>query len=245
MPWPKVQRANRHAGRGLCRDGAGRRPPSIDLPVEALEVNDLEVEHVLALDGQTRITTQLTHGADGNHVEIHASSGGGNWSRYAVATIEVNRQDVPAAQSDIATGTEIVLPDDAVDHPGYRIHPALLDAALQQLAAAIPAESADAATRTSYLPVSLATIRVFGPIRHRARCHVDLVEQGAGHYRGRIVLSDDNGSSDRGTHRHRVAAGRSPARCLYRWRRRYSTLSGCRARRPGSKPRPPPAAGCC
>ena len=194
MPWPKVNGQTVMPVAAFAEMALAAGCQALNLPVEALEVNDLEVEHVLVLDGQTRITTQLTHGVDGNRVEIHASSGGGNWSRYAVATIEVNRQDVPAAQSDIAPGIEIVLPADAVDHPGYRIHPALLEAALQQLAAAIPTESADASTRTAYLPVSLATIRVYDPIRHRTRCHADLVEQGPGNYRGRIVLSDDNGT---------------------------------------------------
>ena len=38
---------------------------------------------------QTRVTTQLAQGDDGNRVEIHASSAGGNWRRYAVADIDV------------------------------------------------------------------------------------------------------------------------------------------------------------
>src|SRR6202012_5896945 len=121
---------------------AGSR--ALNLPVGPLEVNDLEVQHVLVLDDQTRVTTQLTRGVDGNRVEIHASSGGGNWSRYAVASIGGNRGEVPAARADIGRGTEIVMPYDAADHPGYLIHPALLGSALQQLAAAIPAESPDA-----------------------------------------------------------------------------------------------------
>ena len=57
-----------------------------------------------------------------------------------------------------------MLPDEVADHPEYRIHPVLLDAALRQLAAAIPTESDD---DTSYQAVSVETIRVFGPIRGR------------------------------------------------------------------------------
>lgn len=195
MPWPKVNGQTVMPTATFAEMALAAGCQAFNLPVEALQVNDLEVEHVLVLAGQTRVTTQLRQSVDGNHVEIHASSGGGNWSRYAVARIEVSRQDVPAGQSDIASGTEIVLPDDAADHPGYRIHPALLEAALQQLAAAVPAESPDASTHTPYLPVSLATIRVYGPIRHRTRCHADLVKQEPGNYLGRIVLSDDNGTT--------------------------------------------------
>jgi phthiocerol/phenolphthiocerol synthesis type-I polyketide synthase D len=167
---------------------------ALDLPVQAVQVNALEIEQTLVLEDQTRVTTQLFQSVDGNRIEIHASSAGGNWSRYAVASVEVTHQDAPAGQRDVEPGTEIVLPGEAADHPKYCIHPALLEAALQQLAAAAPAESPDGSTDTSYLPVSVATIRVFGPIRRRARCHADLVEQEPGDYRGRIILTDDTGT---------------------------------------------------
>jgi phthiocerol/phenolphthiocerol synthesis type-I polyketide synthase D len=159
-------------------------------PVGAVGVNALDIEQTLALDGQTRVTAQFSQGADGNRVEIHASSAGGKWSRYAVADIAATDQDAPAEQRDTESGTDIELPDDAADHPEYCIHPALLDAALRQLAAAVPVESPD----RSYLPASVATIRVFGPSGRRARCHADLVEQAPGDYRGRVVLTDDAGA---------------------------------------------------
>ena len=91
------------------------------------------------MDRQTRVTTQLAQSDNGIRVEIYASSAGGQlvppcggkhrrdtrgWSR--------RRLRVP-----IGSETEIVLPDDAVDHPGYRIHPVMLDAALHCLAAAM------------------------------------------------------------------------------------------------------------
>ena len=41
---------------------------------------------------QTRVTTQLSQSPDVNRVEIHARSAGGNWSRYAVADIDVTRR---------------------------------------------------------------------------------------------------------------------------------------------------------
>ncbi|HME14103.1 MAG TPA: SDR family NAD(P)-dependent oxidoreductase, partial [Mycobacterium sp.] len=168
---------------------AGRQV--LGLPVEAVQVNALEIEQPLVLDQQTRVTTQLAQDIDGNRVEIHASSGDGKWSRYAVASIDAIHQDAPAVQRDAEPGTEIELPDEVADHPEYCIHPVLLEAALQQLAAAIPAESPNGSTDTSYLPVSVATIRVFGPTQRRARCHTDLVEQAPGDFRGRIVLTDD------------------------------------------------------
>ena len=135
---------------------------ALGLSVDAVQVSALEIERPLVLDAKTRVTTQLTQSPDGNRVEIHASSAGGNWSRYAVASIDVTDEDAPAGQRDSEQGTEIVLPDEIADHPEYRIHPVLLEAALRQLAAANPAESR---TDTSYLPVSVETIRVFGPIR--------------------------------------------------------------------------------
>ena len=151
-------------------------------------VTALEIERPLILDAQTRVTTQLSQGPDVNRVEIQARSAGGSWSRYAVADIAV--VGAPAGKQD-GEGTEIVLPDEVADHPEYRIHPVLLDAALRQLAAAIPAESDE----TSYQAVSVETIRVFGPIRGRARSHTEVVEQGQDGHRGRIVLTDDTGST--------------------------------------------------
>ena len=92
--------------------------------------------------------------------------------------------------------TEIVLPDEAVPHRGYRIHPVMLDAALQGLAAAMPAESLADSTEATYLPVSLETIRVFGDVGRRARCRAELVsldDDGAGML-GRVILMDDAGT---------------------------------------------------
>ena len=155
---------------------------ALGLPVEAVQVNELEVEQTLALDRQTRVTTQLAQSDDGIRVEIHASSAGGNWCRYAVASIAVTQRDGPAERPEppVEAGsgwseTEIVLPDEAADHPRYCIHPVMLDAALQSLVAAMPAELLENSTETAYLPVSLATIRVFGHVGRRARCRAELV----------------------------------------------------------------------
>jgi acyl carrier protein len=175
---------------------AGRE--ALGLPVEAVQVNELEVEQPLALDRQTRVTTQLAHSDDGIRVEIHASSAGGNWRRYAVASINVTR-GLPEPLVEAGTDnseTEIVLPDGAADHPHYCIHPVMLDAALQSLAAATRADLPEDPTQTPYLPVSLATIRVFGQVGRRARCRTELAsleQEGAGHL-GRVILMDDMGT---------------------------------------------------
>lgn len=91
---------------------------------------------------------------------------------------------------------EIVLPDEATVRRSYRIHPVMLDAALQGLAAAMPAESLPESSDATYLPVSLETIRVFGDVGRRARCRAELVSldgDGAGKL-GRVVLMDDAGN---------------------------------------------------
>ncbi|OBA59288.1 polyketide synthase [Mycobacterium sp. 1100029.7] len=101
-------------------------------------------------------------------------------------------------QRDGSVHTEITLPDAAPRHPNYRIHPAMLDAALQGLAAAIPdQEAATAGTaEISYLPVSFESIRLHGDPGRHARCHarlMDLDEGGAGKL-GKIILTDDAGT---------------------------------------------------
>ena len=90
---------------------------------------------------------------------------------------------------------EIVLPDEAAPDRSYRIHPVMLDAALQCLAAALPAESLADSVEATYLPVSVEKIRVFGDVGRRARCHAELTNldgDGAG-ILGRLVLTDDAG----------------------------------------------------
>ena len=53
----------------------------------------------------------------------------------------------PGGSSEV----EIVLPDEAAPHRSYRIHPVMLDAALQGLAAALPAESLTGFGEATYL----------------------------------------------------------------------------------------------
>ncbi|HEU4360009.1 MAG TPA: SDR family NAD(P)-dependent oxidoreductase, partial [Mycobacterium sp.] len=177
---------------------AGRQ--ALGLPVGSVRVTGLEIEQNLVLDRQLQVTTQLGQavnqpGAAG-HVEIHARTAGGDWIRYAVAHLEA-AQDAPVSPSDPAAATEITRPDDAADHPDYCIHPALLDAALRQLAATIPVESAEDRAATSYLPMSVASVRVFGPVGRRVRCHTGLTgaEQDGGGFLGQVTLMDDTGAA--------------------------------------------------
>ena len=211
------------------------------MPVEALSINQLEVEQMLTLNDHTQLTTQLTRGADDKtRIEIYSRSSSRDWSRHATAKAEVRMPDAapeghtPAAghgetavkPADLYTvlrhtgqyhgpafaaitairrlpggsvETEIALPDEAPRHCAYRIHPVMLDAALQSLAAAVPdidvGELAGAA-EASYLPVSFETVRVYGEPGRRARCRAQLSslgEDGAGKL-GRIVLTDDAGT---------------------------------------------------
>ena len=99
-------------------------------------------------------------------------------------------------RSNGTSETEIVLPDEATGHRAYRIHPVLLDAALQGLAAALSSEALADSSEATYLPVSFEKIRVFGEVGRRARCRAELVNpdgDGAG-IMGRVLITDDTGT---------------------------------------------------
>ena len=166
----------------------------LGLPVDAVQVNDLEVQQPLALDRHTRVTTQLAQSDNGIRVEIHASSGGNNWSRHAVAGVSVIPEDGRAGVTlPSGSDSELVLPDEANDHPDYCIHPLILDAALLSLTAAIAEERSEDPSENPYLPVSFDKIRVFGKVGIRTRCRAELVssEHEGGDRVGRIVLTSD------------------------------------------------------
>jgi phthiocerol/phenolphthiocerol synthesis type-I polyketide synthase D len=97
---------------------------------------------------------------------------------------------------DSSAETDIVLPDEAVPHRGFRIHPVMLDAALQTLAAAMPADALGDHGEVTYLPVSIESIRLLGNVGRRARCRAELIgldDHGAGKL-GRITLMDEEGT---------------------------------------------------
>ncbi|MCV7409094.1 polyketide synthase [Mycobacterium florentinum] len=95
-----------------------------------------------------------------------------------------------------AVETEIVLPDESPWHPDFRLHPVMLDAALQSLAAAIPDDELAGSAEASYLPVSFESVRVYGNPGRRARCRAQLsgLDEGGAGKLGRIVLTDDAGA---------------------------------------------------
>ena len=97
---------------------------------------------------------------------------------------------------DTATQTEIVLPEEATPYRGAVLHPVMLDAALQSLAAAMPAEILSNSSEVTYLPVAMESIRVFGDVGRRARCRAELVSvaDGDGDAVGQITLTDESGT---------------------------------------------------
>jgi len=100
-------------------------------------------------------------------------------------------------RADGAAETEITVPEQAPRHPGFRIHPVMLDAALQSVAAAMSDRTIAEAAEVSYLPVSFEKIRLFRDVGRHARCHatvVDLDDTAAGKL-GTIVLTDDAGDT--------------------------------------------------
>jgi phthiocerol/phenolphthiocerol synthesis type-I polyketide synthase D len=91
--------------------------------------------------------------------------------------------------------TEIALPDEAPRYPGCRIHPVMLDAALQSLAAALPDGAAGEPAKSTYVPMKFEAIRVFGDVGRHARCRAELVsiDEGETAILGRITLTGDAG----------------------------------------------------
>jgi len=97
---------------------------------------------------------------------------------------------------DTSTKTEIVLPEEATPYRGAVLHPVLLDAALQSLAAAMPAEILSNSSEVTYLPVAMESIRVLGDVGRRAHCRAELVSVAdGGDAVGQITLTDESGAA--------------------------------------------------
>ncbi|WP_370962129.1 beta-ketoacyl synthase N-terminal-like domain-containing protein [Amycolatopsis sp. cg9] len=161
-------------------------------------VRDLELREVLPLADHTEVTTTLT----GGELCVHAKSAAGEWVRHATARVgtggtpsapfgeaggepvdvyralaELGQSYGPAFRglrlvvaADGRASASIALP--GADHPAYVLHPALADACLHALAAAVG--SAD----TLYLPLSVGEVVVAGEPRRGVR--VDAVVAPAG-----------------------------------------------------------------
>ena len=92
--------------------------------------------------------------------------------------------------------SEIVVPAQASPHREFVVHPVLLDAALQTLAAAMPVESPSLADDVAYLPIALENLRVTGGVGRRPRCRADLVHiDDDGDVMGRVVVTDEAGTA--------------------------------------------------
>lgn len=239
-PWLKDHRVHGQPvmpGAGFAEIALAAGCAAFGVPARDLEVIRLEVEQMLSLDDQTRLTTQLTREGDGTaRVEIHSRGPGGNWTRHAVARVSTAPDEdltVPSGEpagggTTLATkdfyaalrrtgayhgqafaaltrivrtdggwtDTEIALPDEATPYRGAVLHPVMLDAALQSLAAAMPAEILSDSADVTYLPVAMETIRVFGDVGRRARCRAELVSiaEGGGDAVGQVTLLDEAGT---------------------------------------------------
>ncbi|RFD26846.1 polyketide synthase [Mycobacterium uberis] len=95
---------------------------------------------------------------------------------------------------DGSAETEITVSDEVPWHHEYRLHPVVLDAALQSVGAAIPDGEAAGSAEVIYLPVSFETIRVYRDSGRHVRCRARLtnLDSSAGKL-GKIVLIDDDG----------------------------------------------------
>ncbi len=150
-------------------------------------VRDLELREVLELGEHTEVTTSLT----GSEFSVHAKTQG-EWVRHATARVEpggtpsapfgeaegapldlyrvlteLGQDYGPAFRglrnvvtADGRASASIAQPD---DHPAYRLHPALADACLHALAAAVG--DADAL----YLPLTIGEVIVAGEPRRGVR----------------------------------------------------------------------------
>uniref|UniRef100_UPI000463344D SDR family NAD(P)-dependent oxidoreductase n=2 Tax=unclassified Mycobacterium TaxID=2642494 RepID=UPI000463344D len=196
MPWLAEQPAHGQAigsVAALIEMAVAAGSQALGKPAESIVVTGLQSEQPLVLHNGMQVTTQFS-GADGqSRVEIHARTAGGAWTRYAVADIAAAPADQAASEPD--EGTEhgvLTLPDTVATHPAYRLHPALLDAGLRQLAAGIGADDAE---HSGYVPVAVAGVRVFAPAGRQVRCHTEVSRPEDKMALGRVVLSDDTGTA--------------------------------------------------
>ncbi|MEQ0559785.1 SDR family NAD(P)-dependent oxidoreductase [Amycolatopsis sp. NEAU-NG30] len=173
-------------------------------------VRDLELREVLPLAEHTSVTTSRT----GAEVSVHAKSVRGDWTCHATARIgtdgtpsrpfgEAAGQPVdlyrrledlgqsygPAFRglrrvvaADGRASASIVLPDH--DHPAYTLHPALADACLHALAAAVG--EADAL----HLPLTIGEVVVAGDPRRGVRVDAVLSEASGDGVLGSVQLVD-------------------------------------------------------
>ncbi|MGE2835900.1 type I polyketide synthase [Mycobacterium sp. SMC-4] len=100
------------------------------------------------------------------------------------------------SRGDRVADTEIALPDEATANRGILVHPVMLDAALQGLAAAMGDDTLAQSTDVTFLPVAFGSIRVFGDVGRRASCRAEILDvlADSGDAIGRVTLADDSGT---------------------------------------------------
>ncbi|WP_103353470.1 type I polyketide synthase [Amycolatopsis sp. CA-128772] len=163
-------------------------------------VHDLELQEILPLGEHTEVTTTLR----GTELSVHARTATGQWVRHATARLGTGGTpsapfgetrgepvDVYRALADLGqsygpafrrlrrvsaapgrASASIARPE--ADHPAYVLHPALADACLHALAAAVG--EADAL----YLPLTVGEVVVAGDPRRGVRVDAVLRESGDG-----------------------------------------------------------------
>ncbi|MGO9030770.1 type I polyketide synthase [Mycobacterium sp.] len=92
--------------------------------------------------------------------------------------------------------TEIALPEETPRNPAYRIHPVLLDSAMQGLAAALPAALTTDRADTAYLPMAFDSIRVLGEVGPTAVCRAELsgLDDADAGMLGRVSVFNESGA---------------------------------------------------
>ncbi|WP_409426234.1 SDR family NAD(P)-dependent oxidoreductase [Mycobacterium sp. SMC-11] len=196
MPWLAEQPVHGQAVASvaaLIEMAVAAGSQALGKPAESIAVTGLQIEQPLVLDGGTQVTTQFSEADGRSRIEIHARPAGEAWTRYAVADIAVAPAGRSVPESDEGTEHNVLtLPDVVATHPAYRLHPALLDAGLRQLAAGIPADDAE---HGGYVPTAVAAVRVFAPAGRQVRCHTEVSSPEDKVAVGRVVLTDDTGTA--------------------------------------------------
>ena len=88
---------------------------------------------------------------------------------------------------------EVRIPDDAPDGGGYPLHPALLDACIHLVGAALPDTAARGGDRATYMPTHIDEIRIHGRPGIARWSHVRLRECDGAGLEGEVRLLDDAG----------------------------------------------------
>ncbi|WP_133053076.1 type I polyketide synthase, partial [Mycolicibacter minnesotensis] len=196
MPWLAGQPVHGQAvasAAALIEMAVAAASQALGRAAESIAVTGLQIEEPLVLERGMQVTTQLS-GADGQtRVEIHARPAGESWTRYAVADVAAATADWVGAQpEEDSVHRVLTLPDDVATHAAYRLHPAVLDAALRQLSADL---GADDAAQGGYVPVAVAQVRVFAASGRQVRCHTEVSSREDKVAVGRVVLTDAVGTA--------------------------------------------------